>query len=142
MEEKWGIHIKHLSDVPASRNWYKLCRIFTKIHIYTILYKSSRLKQIVLPENDDIPQEPENFWLEFFYFVFLIDIIDNIITYSPYSPYYVTRTSTNDSPVSLSCDTDGNHVASILHCHWLKLRWRNTDYTDTVIILSINNYIY
>ena len=69
-------------------------------------------------ENDNIPQDPEN--LRFvFYFAFLIDIID-IITYSLYSPYYVTRTSTNDSAVSLSRDTDGNHVTSILHYHWLK----------------------
>ena len=26
-------------------------------------------------------------------------------------------------------DTDGNHVTSLLHCHWLKFWWRNTDYT-------------
>jgi len=41
---------------------------------------------------------------------FLIGIINNIITYSPYSSYYVTRTSANGSAVSLSRDTDGNHV--------------------------------
>ena len=40
-------------------------------------------------------------------------IIDNIITYSPHSPYYVTRTSANDSAVSLSHDTDENHETSI-----------------------------
>ena len=40
-------------------------------------------------------------------------IIDNIITNSPHSPYYVTRTSANDSAVSLSHDTDENHVTSI-----------------------------
>jgi len=29
------------------------------------------------------------------------------------------------------------HVTTILQCHWLKIWWRNTDYTDYVIILSI-----
>ena len=28
------------------------------------------------------------------------------------------------------------HVTTILHCHWLKIWWRNTDYKDYVIILS------
>ena len=56
--------------------------------------------------------------------------LDNIITYSPYSPYYVTRTSANDSALSLSRHIDGNSVTSILHCHWLKFWWRNTDYMD------------
>ena len=33
----------------------KLCQIYTKIHIYTILYKSSRIKQ---SKNEDIPERP------------------------------------------------------------------------------------
>ena len=38
--------IRH--NVPVSRNWYKiLCKNDTKIHLNSILYKSSRLKQII-----------------------------------------------------------------------------------------------
>ena len=46
--------------------------------------------------------------------------------------FYVikTITSANNSAVSLSRGTDGNHVTSILHCHWLMSWWRTTDYTD------------
>ena len=43
----------------------KLCKIYTKIHIYAILYKSCSIKQIIQQirnqsENDDIPQKSEN----------------------------------------------------------------------------------
>jgi len=58
-----------------------------------------------------------------------MNIIDNIITYCP---YYVKRTPANESAVYLSRDTDGNHVTIILHFHWLKFWWRNTDYTDNM----------
>ena len=59
----------------------KLCQIYTKIHIYAILYKSCNIKQIIFnkrnqSENDDIPQKPENLR-----FAPVIIIIDNIITY-------------------------------------------------------------
>ena len=69
--------------------------------MYAILYKSCRFKQIIFSK-----------------FAFLIGIIDHINTFNPYSPYYVTITSANDRAVSLSRGTDGNHVTSILHCHW------------------------
>ena len=58
----------------------KLCQLYTKINIYTILNKSSRFKQIIFnqirnqSENDDIPQEPEILRfapiIVFFYFAF------------------------------------------------------------------------
>ena len=35
----WVIHIRHLSDVPVSRNWYKTCQNNTKSYIYQIPYK-------------------------------------------------------------------------------------------------------
>ena len=59
----------------------KLCQIYTKIHIYAILYKSCSIKQIIFnkrsqSENDDIPQKPENLR-----FAPVLIIIDNIITY-------------------------------------------------------------
>ena len=44
----------------------KLCKIYTKGHIFAILYKSCRFKQIIfskyetMSENYHIPQEPEN----------------------------------------------------------------------------------
>ena len=47
-------------------------------------------------------------------------MIDNIITFNPYSPYYVKITSANDNAVLLPRGTDGNHMTSTLHCHWLK----------------------
>ena len=46
------------------------------------------------------------------HFACLTDKIDNIITFNPYSPCYATITSANDSVVSLSRGTDGNHVTS------------------------------
>ena len=46
----------------------KLCKIYTKIHIYAILYKGCSIKIIFnkyvrnQSENDDILQEHENLW--------------------------------------------------------------------------------
>ena len=37
--------MKVISDVPISRNWYTTCQIYTKINIYTILYKVVGLKR-------------------------------------------------------------------------------------------------
>jgi len=96
----------------------KLCQMYTKIHIYAILYKSCRIKQIILNKyatnlkTTISDRSLRILGLLLFYFVFLIDIIDNIITNSPYNPYYVTRTLANGSAVSLSRDTDGNHVTN------------------------------
>ena len=96
----------------------KLCQIYTKIHIYAILYKSCRIKQIIFNKYATNLKTTISdrclriLGLLLFYFVFLIDIIDNIITNSPYNPYYVTRTLANGSAVSLSRDTDGNHVTT------------------------------
>ena len=117
------IHIRHLSDVTVSRNWYKTVSNLCGNPCICNFYKSCKcetdhIQQIQnQSKNDYIPQEPEN--LRFapvivfnFDFAFWIDIIDNIIAYSPYRPYYVTRTSANDSAVFLSRDTDGNHVTS------------------------------
>ena len=88
---------------------YKSCSIkqiiFNKYatNLKTISHRSLRISGLLL--------------LKFFNFnlVFLINIIGNIITYSP---YYITQTSANGSAVLLSRDTDGNHVTSILHCHF------------------------
>ena len=97
----------------------KLCQMYTKIHIYAILYKSCRIKQIIFNKyatnlkTTISDRSLRILGLLLFYFVFLIDIIDNIITNSPYNPYYVTRTLANGSAVSLSRDTDGNHVTNI-----------------------------
>jgi len=69
----WDIYLMFLSckiDIKLSQN-------YAKIHVYTILYKSSQ------------------------------------IIFSKYV-----------------CDTDGNPVTSILHCHWLMFWWSNTDYTE------------
>ena len=96
----------------------KLCQMYTKIHIYAILYKSCRIKQIIFNKyatnlkTTISDRSLRILGLLLFYFVFLIDIIDNIITNSPYNPYYVTRTLANGSAVSLSRDTDGNHVTN------------------------------
>ena len=104
------IHIKHLSDVPVSRNWYNCVKIIPK-RIYIrfcmrVVYYTDYIQQKRNQYENYyyIPQEPEN--LRFasviiFFFAFLIDIFDNIITFSLYSPYYVTRTSINGSAVSL-----------------------------------------
>ena len=43
-----------------------LCQMYTKIHIYAILYKRCNMKQIIFQKyetnlkKDDIPQKPEN----------------------------------------------------------------------------------
>ena len=72
----WTIPIRHLSDVPVSRNWHN----YTKTDICQILYKSCSIKQIIFnnyakSENDYVPQEPENLrfaHIIFFYFAFSI----------------------------------------------------------------------
>ena len=137
----WTIPIRHLSDVPVSRNWYKTVSNLYENSYICIFYKSFSIKQIIFSKSatnlktTSLRISDYNFY---FYSEFLIDIIDNIITYSPYSLYYVTRTSANDSAVSLSCDTDGNHVTRVLNGHWLKFWWRNTDYTDCNNIINYN----
>ena len=73
----------------------QLCKIYTKFHIYVILYKSCSIKQIIFNKYSTNLEMTISHRIEFFnlYFAFLIlNIIDNIITYSPYSPYYVTIT--------------------------------------------------
>ena len=75
----------------------KLCQIYTKIHIYAILYKSCRFKQIIFSK-----------------FAFLIGIIDHINTFNPYSPYYVTSTSANGSAVYWSRDFRMYNLTTIL----------------------------
>ena len=88
----------------------KLCQKYTKMHIYTILYKSNRFKQIIFskyPTNlktiiSHMSLIISGLLLLYFFLhvAFLLDIIDN----SPYSPYYVTGTSANDSAVYWSRD--------------------------------------
>ena len=73
----------------------KLCQIFMKIHIFTILFRNGRFKQIIFSkyatnrktsishrilENLRFPPN--------IIFQFLINIIDKIISYSPYRPNY------------------------------------------------------
>ena len=135
------IHIWYLSNFPVSRNWYKTVSNLYENSFICNLNKSFNIQQICnQSENDDISQEPENLRLApiiiFFilHFAFLIDIIDNIITYIL---YYVTRTSANSSAVYWSRDFRLYHVTMILHYHWLKFWWRNTDYTPFHISFSV-----
>ena len=74
----------------------KMCQNYTKIHLYTILYKSSRFKQIIFSKLATNLKT-------------IISHI-NIFTFSQYSPYYVTRISANGSAVYWSRDTDGNMI--------------------------------
>ena len=80
----------------------KLCQVFTKIHIYPILYKSCSIKQIIYSKyatNLKMTISHRSLRIsglllsQFFilHFAFSIDVIDNIITYSLYSPYCVTK---------------------------------------------------
>ena len=71
----------------------KMCQNYTKIHLYTILYKSSRFKQIIFSK--------------------LATNLKTIISHNnifTFSPYYVTRISANGSAVYWSRDTDGNMI--------------------------------
>ena len=105
---RWTIHIKHLSDVPVSRNWYETVSKYTKIQAYTILCKS-RFKQIKFSKYATKNQKrvyPTGAWVFLnFYFAFSINIIENIISSSPYSPHNVTRTLANDRAAYWSRDT-------------------------------------
>ena len=103
----------------------KVCQIYTKIHIYiyAILNKSCSIKRMIFNKcATNLKTTISNRSLRisglllyyYIYLAFCIGIIDNIITYSPYSPYYVTRASANGSAVSLSSDSDRNHVTNIL----------------------------
>ena len=88
----------------------QLCQNYAKIHINAIMYKSCSIKQIKFNKHETNLKTISS----------QVCLLNRyIIIYSPYSPYYITRTSANDSAVSLSHDTDGNHVTSILHYHWL-----------------------
>ena len=40
--------LRRLSEVPNSRVYIKLFQTFTKMHIYTISYRNSRVKQTML----------------------------------------------------------------------------------------------
>ena len=86
---------KHLSDVSVSRNWYKTV-LFGNSYIYANLNKSCSIKQIIFNKNATNLKTT---------------ISHRIITYSP---YYATRTWANGSAVSLSRETDGNYVTSLL----------------------------
>ena len=145
---RWIIHIEVIYLMFLSREIdIKLCQIFTKIHIYAILYKSWRIKQIIFNkyatnQKTTISHRSlriSGLLLLYFLFIFciLIDKIDNIITFSTYSPYYVTRTSANGSAVYWSRDFRLYHGTMILHYHWLKFWWRNTDYTPFHISFSV-----
>ena len=135
----WTIHIRIYLTFLSREIDIQLCQIYTKFHIYAILYKSCSIHRSYSTNMQPIWKRryPTGAWKShvcsyyIFWFLFCIfyNIIDNVITHSLYN---VTRTSANDSSGSLSRDTDGNLVTSILHCHWLKFCWRNTDYTDYI----------
>ena len=57
--DPWKLYLMFLSQETD----LQLCQIYTKINIYTILYKSSGFKKIKFSrcnqsENDDIPEKP------------------------------------------------------------------------------------
>ena len=136
----------------------KLCQIFTKIHLYAILYKSWSIKQIIFNKyamNLKTTISHRSLRISgflilyfFFYFAFIIDVIDNTFTYSPYSPYYVTITAANDSVVLLSRGTDGNHQYSalpltetgdVIRTIWIKCN-NIINYIYKKCKIKINNY--
>ena len=81
----------------------QLCQIYAKIHINAIMYKSCSIKQIKFNKHETNLKTISS----------QVCLLNRyIIIYSPYSPYYITRTSANDSIIV------GNHVTSILLCHW------------------------
>ena len=115
----------------------KLCQIYTKIHIYAILYKSCSMKQIIFHKyetNLKTTISHRNLWIWgllllwsfYFYLAFSKDIINNNITYSPYSLYYVTITLANDRSVYWLRDFRLYHATSVPHSHWRKFLWHNT----------------
>jgi len=107
----------------------KLCQNYTKTGISQILYKSYSIKQIKF--NNYATNLKTTCWKSQVCSIYnyLIFILHFIITFYPYSPYYVTSTSANGSAVYWSHDYCLFYVTKILHCHWLKLLWRNTDCT-------------
>ena len=133
----------------------KLCQNSAKIHIYiyTIFYKSSRYKQIIIFNKYATNLKTiishrglrisGLLLLQFldFYFAFLVDIIDNIITYSPYSPYYVTRTSANGSALSLSCDSE-TEITWPVYCTAIGFSSGDLIQTVRTKCYNIINYIY
>ena len=80
--DPWKLYLMFLSrEIDI-----QLCQNYTKINIYTILYKSSGFKKIKFSkcnqsEKDDIPEKAncKLGFLLYLLFLFLIDLIHNII---------------------------------------------------------------
>ena len=105
----------------------RLCQIYMKIHIYAISY-----------ENRSSSTNTQPIWKR----RYSTGAWESQVCY--YYSFFLkigTRTSANGSAVSLSRNTDGNHVTIILRCHWLKLWWRNnTDYMKWYYQLYLLNF--
>ena len=125
----------------------KLCQIYTKIHIYAILFKSYILNRSYSTNTKPIWKllYPTGAWesqvfccYNFFNFDFAlwIDIIDNIIKYSSYRPYYVTRTSTND--MQYHCHVIQTEITWTVYCtaigwSYVDVIWTIHKYTTNLI---------
>ena len=84
-------HLRHLSDVLVSRNWYKTeSKLYQNVYLCIILYKIPSIKQIIFNKYANILKTTifqmslRNSSLlillcEFNSFSFLIDIVNNII---------------------------------------------------------------
>ena len=106
----------------------KLNRIYMKIPINTILCKCCSIKKIIFNQYETNLKATIShrnlrisgllLLLLFFLFCILIDIIDNLLT------------SPELQLMQYNCHVIQTEITwpSILHCHWLKFRWRNTDY--------------
>ena len=55
---RWTIHMRHLSDVPVSRNWYK-----TASKLYQNIYIRFRIKVVVLNRPYSANTQPIWKWL-------------------------------------------------------------------------------
>ena len=88
--DRWEFYLMFLSREIE----IKLCEIYTKIYIYTILYKNSRFKRIIFSkyitnlETTISPRSLRNlglflFLFEFNNFSFFLDIIDNCMAPPP-----------------------------------------------------------
>ena len=106
--------------------YIKLCQIYTKIHINSILYRHRRFKQIIFSEhatnlktkiskrNLVVTWGFSNYYFIISIFIFLL--ISLLILFI--SLYYVARTPTNESAVILVTWYRQRHVTTILHYHW------------------------
>ena len=136
---RWTINIRHLSDVPVSRNWDK-----TVSKLYQNVYIRFRIKFVVINRPySTITQPiskllyPTGAWgsqICSCYNFLILFCIFNTCSWNYYYVLSVKSVLRHQNFHQWQCSKldmwySWRHVTTIQHCHWWKFWWHNTDYT-------------